>query len=124
MPVSQATSRDSPGDTGEVRLSRILAEAAEKASDKVHAELGGNAEQNIVMSSNKAPTAEEHSRNKTEAKTPLKRFHIDVDSDEESTTSELRTYSRSSNKLSFHEEGKSPEAKPKKQKKQQETVSS
>ena len=120
---SLTTSKDSPGDTGEVRLSRILAEAAEEASTQVQSGFEGATGANLIQGSSNTFTSKRSCRTIAEAKTPSKRAYIEEDSDEESEESEASTDSSFSVELLPNEEDESPKAKPVKRKKQQEETS-
>ena len=120
---SPTTSKDSPGDTGEVRLSRILAEAAEEASTQVPSRLEDVTGTNSIQGSSNTFTSKRSCRTIAEAKTPSKRAYIEEDIDEESEESEASTDSSSSVELLPNEEEVSPKAKPVKRKKQQEETS-
>ena len=110
-------------DTGEARLSRILAEAAEESSNQAQARLEGTAGSNMIQVSSKTSTSKGRSSATIENKTPPKRAYIEEDSGEESEESEASTDSSSSIEMPAHEEEDSPEVKPAKRKTQQEETS-
>ena len=120
---SPTTSKDSPVDTGEATLTRILEEAAEEAGNQAQARLEGTAGSNMIQGSSKSSTSKCRSSATIKNKTPPKRVYLEEDSDEESEGSEASTDSISSVEMPVHEAEDSPELKPAKSKKQQEETS-